>query len=105
MVPPLLSPAESVTATTTTILAAPGSTAAENDSEDDAAATTQQHGDAEDSDSGEFVVDRILEQRNGKGSRKGRIEYLVAWVGYSDQTWEVESTLADTQAFEVWMPQ
>lgn len=38
----------------------------------------------EDNEESFFEVDQVLEHRN----KRGKMEYLVSWQGYSDQTWE-----------------
>ena len=51
---------------------------------------------------GEYVVERILDERPAfryNNVRGDITEYLVAWVGYSDQTWEPFDHLHDNAVF------
>ena len=65
------------------------------------AGSRKRHREAEpSSDEDEFVVDRVLKQRK----RRGRIEYLVSWKGYDDQTWESDN-IQNTDALLQWQKQ
>ena len=51
---------------------------------------------------GEYVVERILDERPAfryNNVRGDITEYLVSWVGYSDQTWEPFDHLHDNAVF------
>jgi hypothetical protein len=57
-------------------------------------------------DSEEYVVEKILGQRQrklpGKGSRT-RLEYRVKWQGYARPTWEPATALEDTEALDAYL--
>ena len=57
--------------------------------------------DDESGDEEEYVIDSILEER----THKGKMQYLVSWQGYDDQTWEPAASLAKTQALVDWKEQ
>ena len=54
--------------------------------------------DSEDSEE-EYTVERIIESRTTKS---GKTEYLVAWEGYEDQTWEPAKEMKKTEAYKEW---
>ena len=54
--------------------------------------------DVESDGSDEYVVEKVLKQR----TYKGKVQFLVAWAGYDDQTWETRENLEDTSALRLW---
>lgn len=61
-----------------------------------ASATTDMVDDPNESDP--FIVNQIINKRFN--SYKGQYEFLVSWVGYSDQTWELPYNIPDKKIEE-----
>ena len=61
-----------------------------------ASATTDLVDDSNESDP--FIVDKIISKRFN--SHKVQYEFLVSWVGYSDQTWELPCNIPDKKIKE-----
>ena len=61
-----------------------------------ASATTDLVDDSNESDP--FIVDKIISKRFN--SHKVQYEFLVSWVGYSDQTWELPCNIPDKKIEE-----
>lgn len=57
-------------------------------------------------DTEEWLVERILDERQKKLPKRGsrtRHEYLVKWTGYAMPTWEPAVALAGTAALDVYL--
>ena len=52
-------------------------------------------------DSDPFIVDNVLDKRFHR--QRNQYEYLVSWVGYTDQTWELPSNIPPRllEAYEI----
>jgi hypothetical protein len=46
----------------------------------------------------EYVIDAIIKTR----TKRGKLEYLVSWKGYDDQTWEAAETMQNAEALDAW---
>lgn len=46
-----------------------------------------------------YVVQRLVMKR----MKEGRLEYLVQWEGYDEQTWEPISQIKHTDAYDAWL--
>ena len=47
----------------------------------------------DDDDDDSFIVERIIDKQFH--CQRNRYEYLVRWVGYTDQTWELPGNIPD----------
>jgi len=47
----------------------------------------------------EYIVEMIIDERS---TEDNKVEYLVKWVGYDDDTWEPRENVEDTEALEKW---
>ena len=54
--------------------------------------------DAEQADADPFIVDKIINKRFN--SQKSQYEFLVSWVGYTDETWELPENIPDNKIDE-----
>ena len=54
--------------------------------------------DAEQADADPFIVDKIIKKRFN--SQKSQYEFLVSWVGYTDETWELPENIPDNKIDE-----
>ena len=55
--------------------------------------------DDESEDHLEYRVDRIADER----TRRGELQYLVYWTGYSEPTWQPSNNLRETEALDDWL--
>ena len=54
--------------------------------------------DAEQGDTDPFIVDKVINKRYN--SQKSQYEFLVSWVGYTDETWELHDNIPDNKIDE-----
>ena len=54
--------------------------------------------DAEQGDTDPFIVDKVINKRFN--SQKSQYEFLVSWVGYTDETWELHDNIPDNKIDE-----
>ena len=50
----------------------------------------------------EYVVERIEGERTVKRGHGKQRQYLVKWLGYEQQDWQLAQNLEDTVALDIW---
>ena len=52
---------------------------------------------------GEYVVERLLDERRSAAVHGGKCEFLVKWKSYGDETWEPEEHVDDCGPYDDWV--
>ena len=55
-------------------------------------------GEGEDDEEEEYTVEAIV----GERKVRGKVQYLVSWLGFAEQTWEPLANVSETAAYESW---